>query len=119
VNGERRIDCGLGRGRGEDVADRGGVGETLADIAQEGRLMARPSADDQRDLSCAWTIAGDYRARRVFRPHELVAVRGEHALEHLVDGVVAVVDELLRKTFGHPAFFLPAGRCRSASPVSI
>ena len=51
VHGLRAFDDRIGRWRGENITDGAGVGQPLADVAEEGRLVAGPTADDQPDLS--------------------------------------------------------------------
>src|SRR5690606_698859 len=46
----------LRRRRSKDVADRAGVGQPLADIAQKGRLMTRAATDHYGDLAGTWSI---------------------------------------------------------------
>ncbi len=97
----------IGRRRGEDVADRGRVGETPTDEAQERRLVTGPAADHQPDLARARPFARNHRPPMAGGPLEMPRVRGEDAVEHLVDRVVPPIQDLLG-TQGFPRPDRPA-----------
>ena len=99
AGGLRAFDDRIGRRRGEDVADRAGVGQPLADEAEEGRLVPGSAADDQSDLAGTWAVSRDDRARASIDGMEMPAMSGQHADKHLLDGACAVIDKLLGLQF--------------------
>ncbi len=102
VRGAGGVENVLGRRRGEDVADRRGVGEAPPDISREGGLVARTAADDDADLAVARSVHGDDRAAGVPLDAQEVAMRGGHPADHLVDDGLGRVDEFLGLGHGTP-----------------
>ena len=91
----RALEDRIGRRRREDVADRDGVGEALADVAEEARLVPRTAADHKADLAWTRPVQRHQRApRRRERPYE-GAMGANGAVEHLLHHDVGLVDELL------------------------
>src|SRR5262249_22526548 len=80
---------------GEDIADRAGIGESFADEAEEGRLMARAAADHQPDLALARPVDGNDSARRARHLAQMRGMSQHHAFKHFLDDVLRIVDELL------------------------
>ena len=96
AGGHGRIDGRLGRRRGKDVADGRGIRQALPDEAEEGRLVARPAADDQRHLARARPFSRNDGSRRTFRSPQVLAMGGDDAGQHLVHDGIAVIDQFLR-----------------------
>ena len=87
----------LGRGRGEDVADDGGVHEAVTDDAAERGIVAGAATVDDGDLALghlgrACDATGDL--------NDVVRVGGDVALEHvLAEGLRIVVQQVLSPSF--------------------
>ena len=80
--------------RREDVADSSAVCETASHITHEHREVPRTPAGCDRHFSFDGGIS-PHNAPWVSRKFEVVRVRFQNALEHLVDEVFGVVDQLL------------------------
>src|SRR5208337_663254 len=85
----------IGRRRREDVADRDGVSEALADVAEKAGLVARPAADHETDLALTRPVQRHERAPRESERPYVGAMGADGAVEHLLDHVIGLVDELL------------------------
>ena len=87
-----RLEADVGTGCREDIADRRRVGHAHSHVAKERRLVTGPAANDEANLvGCLLTTSDDPRGGR---RHD-VAVSADETLEHLVDGVERIVDQLL------------------------
>ncbi len=80
----------LGGGRGEDVADRGAVGQSASDQAGEGRVVPRAAADHDGDLSRRGAGRPDDAARDGAHP---APVRGGEPFQRLVGEGGGVVEQ--------------------------
>ena len=78
------------------------------DVPEEGRLVAGPAADDQPDLGRRGRMPGD---RPLPDQADDVGVGRDEPLDHLVDGVERVVDQLLHGS--------DAARCGASSAALI
>jgi len=84
----------VGGRRGEHVARGRPVEHAVADVARVGRLVPAPAARHERDLPRYRCVVPNDDLR-VGEPSEPVRVRRGHPVEHLVDDVVRIVDQLL------------------------
>lgn len=79
----------------KDVADRNRIGETLADITEEARLVPRAPADDEADFSGPGAVARDERPVRSVDRLQVNLMGLDGSIQHLFDDFVRVVEEFL------------------------
>ena len=90
-----RLEALLGTRRAEDVSDRDAVAQSLAHITLEEREVPRSAAGDDPDLARDGGVGAHHDATVVAGSLQLIGVGQQDALDHLVDEVARLVEDLL------------------------